>query len=142
MIPADLIEALVMQPHPEGGWYAETWRGAPDATGRATETAIYFLLGAGERSHWHRIDAVETWLFHAGAPLTLSVVEGGEVTNHRLGVDLAAGERPQAVVPQGAWQSAETLGDFTLVSCVVTPGFQFEGFELAPPDWSPARDVS
>jgi predicted cupin superfamily sugar epimerase len=142
MNAADIIAMLGLQPHPEGGWYRETWRGPTDATGRASGTAIYFLLCAGERSQWHRIDAVETWLFHAGASLTLSVAVDGEVTTHRLGVDLTAGERPQAVVPQGAWQSAETLGDFTLVSCVVTPGFKFDGFELAPPNWSPDRDVS
>jgi predicted cupin superfamily sugar epimerase len=131
--PDELIEALGLAPHPEGGWYAETWRGDPGPDGRAVGTAIYFLLRAGERSHWHRVDAAEVWLFHAGAPLELRIDD--EVL--WLGPDLATGQRPQAVVPPGAWQAAQSTGDWTLVSCVVAPGFEFEGFELAPPDWSP-----
>ena len=135
-----VIATLGMQPHPEGGHYVETWRGPDGADGRATATAIYFLLCAGERSHWHRVDASETWLHHAGAPLALRVTEaaGGPILEHLLGSDLAAGERPQAIVPVGAWQSAESNGDWTLVSCIVAPGFEFDGFELAPPGWSPA----
>jgi predicted cupin superfamily sugar epimerase len=133
----DVIELLGMAPHPEGGHYVETWRG-PVAAGRAVGTAIYFLLRAGERSHWHRVDADETWLHHAGAPLRLSLVSvGGPVVEHVVGSDLAAGERPQAVVPASAWQSAEPLGPWSLVSCIVTPGFEFAGFELAPRGWSP-----
>lgn len=122
-----------MQPHPEGGHYAETFRNAPGPDGRATSTAIYFLLRAGERSHWHRVDAAEIWLWHAGAPLTLEIA--GQT--HTLGPDIAAGHRPQAVVPPNAWQAARSNGAWTLVSCVVAPGFLFEKFELAPPDWSP-----
>ena len=129
----ELIAALGLAPHPEGGWYAETWRGEAGPDGRAVGTAIYFLLRAGERSHWHRVDAAEVWLWHAGAPLELSIEHETVV----LGPDVAAGQRPQAVVPVGAWQAATSQGDWTLVSCVVTPGFEFDGFELAPPGWSP-----
>lgn len=123
-----LIAALSLVPHPEGGWYRETWAG-PDLGGRASGTAILFLLAAGERSHWHRVDADEVWLFHAGAPLRLRI-GAAAVT---LGPDVLAGQRPQAVVPAGVWQAAATTGDYTLVSCTVSPGFRFEGFELAPP---------
>lgn len=132
-----IIAALGMQPHPEGGHYVETWRGPDRGDGRATATAINFLLGPGERSHWHRVDADEIWLHHAGAALHLSVSTDGTRTDHVLGSDLAGGQRPQVVVPAGAWQAAEPAGPFTLVSCVVAPGFDFAGFELAPPDWRP-----
>lgn len=139
MDAAAVIAALDLQPHPEGGHYAETFRDlAADGEGRACSTAIYFLLKAGERSHWHRIDAVETWHFYAGAPLRLSVAEADKLVDDQiLGPDLFAGERPQAVVPASAWQAAETLGAWTLVGCTVAPGFRFEGFELAPPEWTP-----
>lgn len=126
-----------MQPHPEGGHYAETFRAAPGADGRATSTAIYFLLRAGERSHWHRVDAAEIWLWHAGAPLTLEIADDSGQRAHTLGPNIAAGERPQAIVPPHAWQAARSNGAWTLVSCVVAPGFLFEKFELAPPDWRP-----
>lgn len=135
-----IVDTLEMQPHPEGGHFVETWRGPAGSDGRATATAIYFLLAAGERSHWHRVDASETWLFHDGAPLELSIHDGtaGTVgTAVVLGRDLDAGQRPQAVVPAHAWQAARSLGAWTLVSCVVAPGFEFDGFELAPPDWNP-----
>lgn len=139
MTAAEIVATLGMQRHPEGGWYVETFR---DGAGgeRGHSTAIYFLLEAGDRSHWHRVrDAAEAWHFHAGAPLLLSVWrEGGEqVDEIRLGTDLAAGERPQGVVPAGWWQAAETTGDWTLVGCTVAPGFLFSSFELAPPGWSP-----
>jgi uncharacterized protein len=139
MDAVEIIERLGMRPHPEGGHYAETWRGAPNPDGRAVGTAIHFLLRAGERSHWHRVDADEIWLFHAGAPLRLSIAVDGESEpeHHLLGVDLAAGQRPQLLVPAGAWQAAESLGDHTLVSCTVAPGFEFDGFVLADPDWRP-----
>lgn len=130
---ADVIAALGLQPHPEGGHYAETWRGRPRPDGRALGTAIHFLLAAGERSHWHRVDATELWLWHAGAPLELSI--GHDTV--RLGPGVLAGERPQATVPPGAWQAAVTTGAWTLVSCVVAPGFEFAGFELAAPGWQP-----
>lgn len=139
MDAAAVIAALDLKPHPEGGHYAETYRDAAvDSDGRSRSTAIYFLLKAGERSHWHRVDAVETWHFYAGAPLRLSIaVEGALIDDRIVGADLLAGERPQAVVPASAWQAAESLGDWTLVGCTVAPGFRFEGFELAAPDWSP-----
>lgn len=135
----DVIDLLGLEPHPEGGHYAETWRGPAGADGRAVGTAIHFLLRRGERSHWHRVDADEIWLHHAGAPLVLSVAEhdGAAPTDHVLGSDLTAGERPQVRVPARAWQSAATTGRWTLVSCVVAPGFEFDGFELAPSDWAP-----
>lgn len=129
----EIIERLGMRPHPEGGHYVETWRGPAGPDGRSVGTAIHFLLRAGERSHWHRVDAAEVWLFHAGAPLRLQI----DGTAHVLGTDLAAGERPQVVVPAGEWQAAESTGGWTLVSCTVSPGFEFAGFELAPGGWSP-----
>jgi len=122
-----------MRPHPEGGHYVETFRAPAHGSRRPVCTAIYFLLKAGERSHWHRVDAVETWLWHAGGPLRLSI----DRTDVTLGADLAAGQRPQAVVPAHAWQAARSLGGWTLVSCIVAPGFTFEGFELAAEGWSP-----
>lgn len=136
-----IIDRLGMSRHPEGGWYVETFR--DDAGGgRGHSTAIYFLLRRGERSHWHRVrDAAEIWLFHAGAPLRLATwQEGAAPRVTRLGPDLAGGELPQAVVPADAWQAAESEGDFTLVSCVVAPGFLFSSFELAPPGWEPPSD--
>lgn len=132
-----IIAELGLRPHPEGGWYRETWRG-PEIAGRASGTAILFLLKAGERSQWHRVDADEIWLWHAGAPLCLSMGRAA-VADHRLGPAILAGERPQLVVPAGLWQAAESRGDWTLVSCTVSPGFRFDGFELAPPGWAPAR---
>lgn len=130
----DLIRALGLRPHPEGGHYAETLRvPAPDG-GRALVTAIHFLLLAGERSRWHRVDATEIWLFHAGDPLLLEIAGQAAIT---LGPDLTAGQHVQATVPAGAWQQARSLGGWTLVSCVVVPGFEFSGFELAPEGWSP-----
>lgn len=134
-----LIDALDLAPHPEGGWYRETWRGMPGADGRAGETCIYFLLEAGQRSHWHRVDATEIWLWHAGSPLTLSTAPGdqGPVLVHRLGSDILAGEVPHHVIPAHQWQAAEADRGWALVSCVVSPGFEFDGFVLAEPGWSP-----
>jgi uncharacterized protein len=137
---AEIIRMLNMQPHPEGGHYVETFRDLPGPDDRARATAIYFLLQAGEISHWHQVDAAEIWLWHAGGPLALSISPDGARAHTRalhLGPDLRAGQRPQAVVPAHAWQAAETLGAWTLVSCVVAPGFEFRGFTLAPPDWRP-----
>jgi len=134
MTDADkIIETLALEPHPEGGFYRQTW--AQPGEGRALATCIYFLLKAGERSHWHRVDADEMWLFHAGAPLRLwiSETDGGPAKAVILGADVLDGARCQGLVPEGWWQSAETTGDYSLVSCVVSPGFQFEGFELAEP---------
>lgn len=127
-----LIEKLDLQPHPEGGWYRQTWQA--DDGPRASGTAIYFLLKAGESSHWHRVDAVEIWHFYAGAPLALRMAEtaDGPAMTHILGPDLTVGEAPQLIVPKDHWQAAETTGAWTLVGCTVSPGFQFDGFELAP----------
>jgi len=136
----EIIAALDLKPHPEGGHFRETFRDAPDADGRAFSTAIYYLLKAGERSHWHRVDAVETWHWHAGHPLVLRLSKDGGATEQLvLGSDLAKGERPQIIVPKGCWQAAETLGAFTLLSCTVAPGFHFAGFEMAPADWQPGN---
>ena len=132
-----LIELLDLTPHPEGGHFAETWR-APTDGERASGTAIYFLLRAREVSHWHRVDSAEIWHHYAGAPLTLTTwADGGPVVSRRLGTDVVAGERPQLVVEPGEWQSARTLGDWTLVGNTVSPGFEFDHFELAEPDWQP-----
>ena len=138
MTAEEVVALLGLRPHPEGGFYCETFRDAEPAGGRSASTAIYYLLAAGERSHWHRVDAVETWHFYAGAALRLSIsADGAAQEDFILGPDLAAGQRPQGIVPRNGWQSAESLGDWTLVGCTVAPGFQFEGFELAPEGWSP-----
>lgn len=138
MKAADIIKALAMQPHPEGGWYTETFRDEHGGE-RGHSTAIYYLLEAGDRSHWHRVlDAAEVWHYYAGAPLLLSLSEAGEgISEITLGPDVVKGERPQGVVPAGWWQSARSTGDFTLVGCTVAPGFTFATFEMAEPDWSP-----
>ena len=136
----DVIFTLGMARHPEGGWYAQTFEDPDKIDGRARSTAIYYLLEAGDRSHWHRVDAVEVWHWYAGSPLSLRLSDGTSVDEHRLGADLETGERPQVVVPRGRWQSAETTGRWTLVGCTVAPGFQFSGFELADPDWAPSGD--
>lgn len=130
-----IIEALGLEPHPEGGHYRQTWAAEAAPGERPAGTCIYFLLKAGENSHWHRVDAAEIWHFHAGAPLTLSVASAdtGPKQDLVLGPDVLAGQRPQAIVPAHHWQSARSLGDWTLVSCTVSPGFRFEGFELAAP---------
>ena len=138
-----IIHHLALRPHPEGGWFRETFRDAgrdgTAAGGRAHSTAIYFLLREGEASHWHRVDASETWHFYRGAPLRLSLVVGqGAPAHHVLGQDVEAGQYPQIIVPPGVWQAACSLGAYTLVGCTVAPGFEFSGFELAPPDWVPA----
>lgn len=137
MTAEEIIAELDLQPHPEGGWYIQTFADEPGPDGRARSTAIYFLLKAGEVSHWHRVDAVEIWHWHAGAPLTLDIANTADQQSIVLGPDLLAGQRPQGIVPAHAWQSARSLGDWTLVGCTVAPGFRFDGFELAPPDWQP-----
>jgi predicted cupin superfamily sugar epimerase len=132
----EIIARLGLQPHPEGGHYREMFR-ASDSP-RGASTAIYFLLKAGERSHWHRVDADEIWHHYAGAPLELSLSDDGCSVRHlRVGTDFEIGELPQAVAPRGAWQAARSLGSWTLVGCTVAPAFRFEGFELAPPGWEP-----
>lgn len=132
-----IIERHGLQRHPEGGWYVETWRGPIGRDGRAIGTSILFLLRAGERSHWHRLDATEIWHHHAGGPLRLTIVPAGHERGQVTIGDVGEGCEPMVVVPPHAWQTAEPLGDFALVGCTVTPGFQFDGFELAPADWSP-----
>lgn len=130
---AALIARHKLAPHPEGGHYRETVRLPAAPGGRSPMTAILFLLDAGERSHWHRVDAAELWLWHAGAPLTLQIADGGTASKYLLGP-----EQPQALVPAHAWQAAQATGGWALVSCVVAPGFDFAGFELAAPDWCPS----
>lgn len=136
MTAAEIIALLGLERHPEGGWYRETFRDEP-SDGRAKSTAIYFLLEAGQVSAWHRVDSAEVWHWHAGAPLQLDIAGNGNAQSLTLGIDLVAGQRPQGVVPPGAWQSARSLGDWTLVGCTVAPGFDFARFELAPPGWAP-----
>jgi len=140
-----LIEQLELAPHPEGGWYRETWR-APSATGeRAASTAILFLLEAHQRSHWHRVDADEIWLWHAGDPLRLATAphETGPIATAILGPGLLSGHHLQQVVPAGHWQAADPAPDggagYALISCVVAPGFEFSGFTLAEPGWVPGK---
>jgi len=137
---AAIIARLELKPHPEGGHYRETFRDPlPDAEGRARSTAIYFLLARGERSHWRRIDAIEVCHHYAATALTLQIANEGCASHTiRLGPEVAAGERPQAIVPADAWQSAESTGDWTLVGCTVAPGFEFAKFELAEPYWFPS----
>lgn len=134
-----VIRLLGLSPHPEGGYFRETFRdSATDGSGRAASTAIYYLLVGGEGSRWHRVDAAEAWHWHLGAALALTIADGGPHRHElRLGTDLLAGERPQAVVPAGAWQRAASLGSWTLVGCTVAPGFHFAGFELAAADFEP-----
>lgn len=153
-----IIARLQLEPHPEGGWYRQTWCAETGGTGasgiRATGiegsdserpggTAIHFLLEAGQRSHWHRVDAAEIWLWHAGAPIVLSISADAATpaSVHRLGPDVLAGDAPQVLVPTGHWQAAAPVGGWALVSCVVVPGFSFAGFTLAPPDWKPGGPV-
>ena len=132
-----IVRLLDLAPHPEGGFYRETFRDPRAVEGRAASTAIYFLLPAGRASAWHRVDAAEIWHYYAGAPLELSIHDDRGRQDYRLGADLAAGEWPQAVVPGNAWQSARSLGPWTLVGCTVAPGFEFARFEIAPPGLLP-----
>lgn len=136
---SEIVAELGLSAHPEGGWYRETWRAESATGGRSPGTAILFLLESGQRSHWHRVDADELWLWHAGAPIDLQIAddESGAIRTIRLGPDVIGGYRPQARVPAGRWQAAESDGGWSLVSCVVVPGFDFAGFELAPIGWSP-----
>lgn len=133
-----VIAALGLAPHPEGGWFRETYRDPSERGRRSASTAIYYLLVAGERSHWHRVDAAEIWHWYAGDALELAVsADGRTVDRMRLGWDLRSGERPQRIVPAHAWQSALPLGAWTLAGCTVAPAFEFSGFEVAPPGWAP-----
>ena len=141
---ADIIAKLGLQPHPEGGWFRETWRAASDDGERPSGTLIHFLLESSHKSHWHKVDAAEIWLWHGGNPLQLSVSDPRElkVEHHRLGPDVAHGDLAHFVISPGDWQAAEPLAgghDYALVSCVVSPGFDFAGFTLAPPGWHPEQ---
>jgi predicted cupin superfamily sugar epimerase len=134
-----IIEHLGLSPHPEGGFYRETWRSPhEDGNGRSLGTAIHFLLPRGASSHWHRIDADEIWHHYRGAPVELAFSRDGlERRAVVLGPDLLAGQHPQWIVPAGTWFAARPLGGWALCGCTVAPGFEFAGFELAPPGWSP-----
>lgn len=135
----DLIAELGLAPHPEGGWFRETWRAEWAPGTRAAGTAILFLLEAGQRSHWHRVDGDELWLWHDGHPLELRIAatESSQPATIRLGPGVLDGDRPQCLVPSGQWQATEAPHGWALVSCVVVPGFEFARFELAPPGWEP-----
>lgn len=135
----EIVARLGLVPHPEGGHYRETFRDpATDGSGRSVGTAIYYLLEAGEVSEWHRVDAAEIWHYYAGAPMVITISPNGhDAEALHLGPSLASGQRPQIVVPAGHWQSATSLGAWTLVGCTVAPGFDFSGFEMAPKDWRP-----
>ena len=133
----DVIRLLDLKPHPEGGYFRETFRDPETKDGRSRSTAIYYLLKAGEVSRWHRIDAVEIWHWYAGAPLELKLHDGSGLRSFVLGPALTEGQVPQAVVPVRCWQSARSLGAYSLVGCTVAPGFEFSGFELAPEGWEP-----
>ena len=136
----EIIALLELEPHPEGGYFKETFRDSVQSSdGRAASTAIYFVLRAGEVSRWHKVDASEMWHWYAGAPLKLSISPdaAGPVDHVQLGMDWSAGQRPQAVVPAHFWQQAQSLGDWTLVGCTVAPGFEFSGFEMASAEFNP-----
>ena len=135
MTAAEIIGLLRLVPHPEGGWYRQTWIAEAAPGARPVGTAILYLLEDGASSHWHRVDAVEIWHWHAGAPMELRIADtaAGPARRLLLGADLAAGQMPQAIVPAGHWQAARPLGGWALVGCTVSPGFRFDGFELAPP---------
>ncbi len=135
---AEIIAQLGLKPHPEGGHYAQTWAADSVAGARPTGTAIYYLLQRGEVSHWHRVDAAEVWHWYDGASLELSMPGKVQV----LGRNLAKSERPQILVPPHVWQSALSLGEWTLAGCTVSPGFEFTGFELAPPGWQPHENAT
>lgn len=135
---SEIISLLGLEPHPEGGFYRQTFADALDMHGRPRSTLIYYLLTDRQAGAWHRVDSVEVWHWYAGAPMTLGISRDGKsVTRHALGNDLLAGERPQVVIPGNAWQQATCLGDWSLVGCTVAPGFQFSKFEQAPDGWQP-----
>lgn len=137
-----IIDALALHPHPEGGWFREVWREPAEDGGRERASSIHFLLAPGERSHWHRIDAAELWIYQAGHPLILRLAAeapggGAEIIEHRLGPDVLSGEQLQVLIRPGQWQAAQSGDGWGLVACVVAPAFEFSGFELAPRDWEP-----
>ena len=136
----EIVRLLDLQPHPEGGHFRETFRDTRSVAGRGCSTAIYYLLAEGERSKWHRVDATEVWHHYCGAPMQMTLSPDGEqAERHQLGTEFQAGQRPQIVVPRDYWQSAESLGAWTLIGCTVAPAFEFAGFEMAPPDFNPGN---
>lgn len=142
MTADELIAALGLKPHPEGGWYRETWRAAAAQGERAAASAALYLVQPGQKSHWNRVNADEIWLWHDGDPIKLMIAadDAGPVRTLRLGGRVTEGEQVQAVVPAGQWQSAEPVSGaagYSLISCIVAPAFEFEGFELAPDGWMP-----
>ena len=142
MTADDLIRALNLAPHPEGGWYRETWRADAAEGERAAASAVLYVIQPGQRSHWNRVDAHEIWLWHGGDPIDVMIAatDAGPSSTVRLGGRVTEGEQPQLIIPAGQWQSAEPVaGDagYTLISCIVAPAFQFSGFELAPEGWEP-----
>jgi len=142
MTAENLIAALGLAPHPEGGWYRETWRADAAPGERAAASAVLYVIQPGQKSHWNMVDADEIWLWHSGDPIDLLIAaeEAGPVRTVRLGGDVAAGEQVQAIIPNGQWQAAEPVAGaagYTLISCIVAPAFEFGGFELAPPGWAP-----
>ena len=144
MTAEQLIEALGLEPHPEGGWYRETWRATAEQGERAAASAVLYVIEPGQRSHWNRVDADEIWLWHGGDPVDVSIAatNSGPARVVRLGGSVGRGERPQLIVPAGHWQSAEPApgaAGYTLISCIVAPAFEFSGFELAPPGWAPGQ---
>jgi predicted cupin superfamily sugar epimerase len=148
MTADDLIQSLNLAPHPEGGWYRETWRAPAEEGQRPASSAVYYVIRPGQRSHWNRVDADEIWLWHAGDPLEVSMSPGeaGPVTTIRLGGNVGAGEYPQLIIPKGHWQAADPVegsaAGYTFISCIVAPAFEFSGFELAAPGWAPGQDSS
>lgn len=137
----EIIARLGLAPHPEGGWYRETWREGAAPGERAAGTAIHYLLEQGQSSHWHRVDAAELWLWHAGSRLDLKLADENS-TGHTLialGGDVLAGDSAQALIPANRWQAAVATHGWALVSCIVVPGFEFAGFEMAAPDWQPGK---
>jgi predicted cupin superfamily sugar epimerase len=132
-----VIDALGLEKHPEGGWFRETWRDAPADGSRGVGTAIYYFLGRGDRSHWHRLDAVEHWHYHAGDPIELRIHQDGVTETIILGPNITAGHHPQVTVPPDAWQTAVSTGEWTLAGCTVAPAFLYEKFEMAPEGWQP-----
>jgi hypothetical protein len=142
MTAENLIAALGLQPHPEGGWYRETWRADAAPGERAAASAVLYVIRPGQKSHWNKVDADEIWLWHSGDPIDLMIAadEAGPVRTVRLGGDVVGGEQVQAIIPKGQWQAAEPVAGatgYTLISCIVAPAFEFSGFELAPPGWAP-----
>ena len=145
MTAQQLIDALKLAPHPEGGWYRETWRAPAEAGQRAAASAVLYVIARGRRSHWNRVDAHEIWLWHSGDPVDVSIAEtdAGPSRTVRLGGRVERGEQPQLVIPSGQWQAGEPApggeAGYTLISCIVAPAFEFGGFELAPTGWAPGK---